>query len=220
MLTLYHTPLSLNSRRVWVTLLEKGLHFDTIEMNLSGDQFQPEFLALNPFHHIPVLVDDEVTLIESFAIMDYLEAKYPIPSLLPSPPTALAKVRMIQMVTVNELLPAISPLTKKMMGFGSPDADALEKAHQQAAVCLGFCEEKLADWSFFGGDELSLADIVLGTVAPWFDQMELPLDQYPQLQAWIQRLLQRQAWQITQPTPEAIDAFKERMAKLMAQRGL
>jgi len=218
MLTLYHTPLSINSRRVWVTLLEKGLHFETIEMDLSGDQFQPGFLALNPFHHIPVVVDDDITVIESFAIMDYLEAQYPIPSLLPSAAAALAKVRMVQMVTLNELLPAITPLTKTMMGFGSPDADALDQARKQADVCLRFFADKLGDWDFFGGDDLSLADIVLGTVAPWFAQMELPLDPYPPLQGWIQRLMQRQAWQITQPTSEAIEAFKARMAQRMAQR--
>jgi glutathione S-transferase len=88
MLTLYHTPLSINSRRVWVAMLEKDLHFDTVEVDLAGDQFKPEFLGMNPFHHIPVLVDDGFTVIESLAILDYLEAKYPIPSLLPKGPRA------------------------------------------------------------------------------------------------------------------------------------
>lgn len=37
MLTLYHTPLSINSRRVWVTLLEKNLDFETVEVDLGGD---------------------------------------------------------------------------------------------------------------------------------------------------------------------------------------
>ncbi|PHM06001.1 glutathione S-transferase family protein, partial [Nostoc sp. 'Peltigera malacea cyanobiont' DB3992] len=56
MLTLYHQPFSPNSRRVWITLLEKGLEFELVEIKLDGEQFKPEFLAISPFHHIPVLV--------------------------------------------------------------------------------------------------------------------------------------------------------------------
>ncbi len=58
MLKLYHQPLSFNSRRVWIALLEKKLQFELVELKLDGDQFSPDFIALNPFHHIPVLVDD------------------------------------------------------------------------------------------------------------------------------------------------------------------
>ena len=84
MLKLYHTPISANSRRVWIALLEKEIPFELVPLKLDGDQFQPEFLAINPFHHIPVLVDDDFRLIESLAILDYLEAKYPSPAMLPT----------------------------------------------------------------------------------------------------------------------------------------
>ena len=50
MLKLYHYPISRNSRRVWVALLEKELEFELEPLELNGDQLQPEFLALNPFH--------------------------------------------------------------------------------------------------------------------------------------------------------------------------
>lgn len=81
MLKLYHVPISLNSRRVWIALLEKKLQFELVELKLDGDQFHPDFIALNPFHHIPVLVDDGFRIIESLAILDYLEAKYPTPAM-------------------------------------------------------------------------------------------------------------------------------------------
>ena len=58
MIKLYYTPLSVNSRRVWVALLEKQIAFESIELNLDGDQFQPEFCAINPFQRIPVLIGD------------------------------------------------------------------------------------------------------------------------------------------------------------------
>lgn len=218
MLTLYHTPLSINSRRVWVALLEKGLTFELKEVNLAGDQFKPEFLAMNPFHHIPVLADGDLTLIESFAMLDYLEAQYPTPPLMPTAAAAVAKVRMVQMATLNELMPAIAPLTRKMMGFGESDAEAMHKALKQGSLCLSFFATQLGDQPYFGGETLSLADVVLGTVAPWWEQLGLPLADHAALKAWCDRLMVRDAWQTTTPAPEMIAAFRERMRQLMAQR--
>jgi glutathione S-transferase len=103
MLTLYHLPISQNSRRVWITLIDKGLEFELVEVQLSREQFKPEFLAINPFHHIPALVDDGFNVIESLAILDYLEVKYPTPVMLPKDAEDLAIVRMVEMVSVNQL---------------------------------------------------------------------------------------------------------------------
>ncbi|KAM3092152.1 glutathione S-transferase family protein [Phormidesmis sp. 146-12] len=107
MLTFYYNPLSPNVRRVWLALLEKDIPFEPVSVQLNGDQLQPKFLTVNPFHHIPAIVDDGFTVIESLAILDYLEAKYPTPSLLPQDAQELAIVRMTQMVTVNELFPEV-----------------------------------------------------------------------------------------------------------------
>lgn len=219
MLTFYHTPLSINSRRVWVALLEKNLPFEAIVMNLGGDQLQPDFLSLNPFHHIPVLVDDGFTVIESFAILDYLEAKYPTPSLLATTPEDIATLRMVEMVTVNELVPAINPLIKKMMGFGQESEEAIAQAKQKAEVVLKFYADKLADQPFFCGDQLTLADVVAGTFAPWFEQLGLPMTNYPTLQAWTDRLMDRPAWQTTQPTARDLAAFRDRMKQRMNAQG-
>ncbi|PZV03756.1 MAG: glutathione S-transferase family protein [Leptolyngbya sp.] len=219
MLTFYHTPLSINSRRVWVALLEKNLPFEAIVMDLGGDQLQPEFLSLNPFHHIPVLVDDGLSVIESFAILDYLEAKYPTPSLLATTPEGVATMRMVEMVTVNELVPTINPLTKQMMGFSQESEDAIAQAKQKAEVVLKFYADKLGNGPFFCGEQLTLADVVAGTFAPWFEPLGLPMANYPTLQAWTDRLMSRHAWATTQPSPEDLTAFRDRMKQRMAAQG-
>ncbi|BAY25843.1 glutathione S-transferase domain-containing protein [Calothrix sp. NIES-2100] len=216
MLKLYHQPISFNSRRPWIALLEKGLDFELIEMKLDGDQFQPEFVALNPFHHIPVLVDDDFRVVESLAILDYLEAKYPTPALLPKEEKALAIVRMVEMLTINELLPAMNPLLRQMMELDN-DPQKLEEAKLKSATVLAFFEQLLGDRSYFGSEQLTLADIVAGSTIPLLPQMGLPLDVYPQLNAWCDRLMQRPSWQTTQPTPETIEAFKSRIKVLMAK---
>ena len=214
MLKLYHQPISVNSRRPWIALLEKGIDFELIEMKLDGDQFQPEFIALNPFHHIPVLVDDGFRVIESLAILDYIEAKYPTPALLPKEDKALAIVRMVEMVTINELLPAMNPLFRQMIGLDEAP-QKVEEAKQKSATVLTFFEQLLGDRSYFGSEQLTLADIVAGSSIPFLPQMGVTLNS--KLQAWCDRLMQRPSWQTTQPTPEAIEAFKSRVKNLMAK---
>lgn len=219
MITLYHSPFSLNSRRVWIALLEKGLTFELVDMDLSsGVQFKPEFLALNPFHHVPVLVDGERSVVESLAILDYLEAKYPTPVLMPSDPDAIAQVRMVEMVTINELIPAARPLMRPLFGFGDSTEEEIAKAKQQVGVALGFYETTLQQHPFFGGDHLTLADIVLGTAAAWFSQLGIGLDEYPQLQAWLDRILARESWSSTAMSAEALEGLKARMQAAMAKR--
>ena len=206
MLKFYHIPLSANSRRVWITLIEKALSFEEVVLKLDGDQYQPEFLNLNPFHHIPVLVDDGFRVVESLAIMDYLEAKYPTPSLLPTDAKAIATVRMVELVTMNELLPPTIRLTSQALGVLENAPQKLEKAHQQVLSVLTFFESLLDDFAYFGSDLLTLGDIAAGTVVPQLPSMGVSLDDYPKLKAWSDRLMARDSWQKTQPSPEAIAA--------------
>lgn len=215
MLNLYHLPLSANSRRVWITLLEKGLSFEEVVLQLDGDQYQPEFLNLNPFHHIPVLVDDGFRVIESLAILDYLEAKYPIPSLMPTDPKAIAKVRMVELVTINELLPPTIRLTSQALSVVENEPQKLEKAHQQVLSVLTFFESLLGDSAYFGSDLLTLGDIAAGTVVPQLPIMGVSLDDYPKIKAWSDRLVARDSWQKTQPSPEAISTSLPPIKALM-----
>ncbi|PSB44510.1 glutathione S-transferase family protein [filamentous cyanobacterium Phorm 6] len=214
MLKLYHNPLSTNSRRVWIALLEKEIECELVPLKLNGDQFQPEFLAISPFHHVPVLADGDFHLIETLAILDYLEAKYPAIALLPQDAKDLAIARMVQMVTVNELTPALSPFVRKSFG-GVGDPEKLEKAGQQVAAVLRFFEDLLGDRPFFGSSAITLADIVAGVSVPWLPELGVSLDNYPKLQAWSKRLNSRHSWQQTQASPELVEAFKAQMKQLM-----
>ena len=223
MLKLYHIPLSANSRRVWITLLEKKLPFEQVLLKLDGDQYQPEFLEINPFHHIPVLVDDGFRVVDSLAILDYLEAKYPTPSLLPTDAKALAIVRMVELVTINELWSPMIRLSSEAMGFVKNDPQKLEKARQQVLKVLKFFESLLGDSPYFGSDSqcdrsasrLTLGDIAAGTMVPQLPSIGVPLDDYPKLSAWCDRLMERDSWATTQPSPEAIEASLPQIKALM-----
>lgn len=205
-LKLYHSLLSPNSRRVWIALLEKEIPFELVSLTLNGEQFQPDFLALNPFHRVPVLVDDGFSIIESLAILDYLEVKYPTPTLMPTAPQAVATVRMVEMVTANELMPAILPLSYHLFGLAQQEPQTLEQAKQQAAIVLTFLEHLLGDRLYFGGEQLTLAEVVAGTVVPHLPGLGISLSEYPRLNAWSDRLMMRPAWTTTHTSLEQMKA--------------
>lgn len=117
-------------------------------MKLNGDQFEPDFLKINPFHHIPVLVDDGFSIFESLAILDYLEAKYPQVSLLPTKAEDIAKVRIVELVTVNELPPASIALMKQMLDV-EVTTQQIAAAKQTMATALQYFEDNLTANSSF-----------------------------------------------------------------------
>lgn len=216
MRTLYHAPISPNSRRVWITLLEKGLDFELVEVKLDGEQFQPDFLAINPFHHIPALVDDGFNVVESLAILDYLEAKYPTPTMLPENPQDLAKVRMVQLVTVNELLPNLFPLLPLILDLPGGDPEKIEQAQQKIATAIKFLESLLDDRPYFGSENITLAEVVAGTIVPLVTRGGISLNDYPKVNDWCHRLIARPTWKATEAAPEVMQAFKSMMAARLA----
>jgi glutathione S-transferase len=171
---------------------------------------------MNPFHHVPVLVDNGFKVVESLAILDYLDAKYPTPALLPTNAEALATVRMVELITVNELIPALSLLNRQWVGLGENDSQKLEQAKQQVATVLSVFEQLLGKQQYFGGEHLTLAEIVAGTALPSLPLLGISLSEHPQLSAWVERLSQRPAWAKTQLSLEEMEAVKSEIAARMA----
>ncbi len=218
MLQFYYSRLSINARRVWVTLLEKNLEFESILLKLNGDQFQPDFLKLNPFHHIPVLIDNDFKVFESLAILDYLEAKYPEPNFMPTDAKEIAKVRTIELVTVNELPPASIVLMKEMLDV-EVEAKQIEKARQTMATTLQYFEDNLAeDQTYFLGEKFTYADIVAGTAVAAIPSLGISLEPYPKVTKWVNNLQQRESWKQTAPSPEDIEKSKAVMKAILQKR--
>ena len=217
MLTFYYARPSLYSRPVWLVLLEKKLQFELVRVRLEdGEQFEDQFRAINPFSHIPVLVDNGFRVIESSAILDYLETKYPTPALLPSDAESLATVRMVQSVALSELLPATAGLI-----IHHKNNQELEYSKYRVTHVLSFFEEILGDRHYFGGQNLTLAEIVAGTLVPTLPNLGISLTDYPRLSNWSERLLERNSWQQIQLSAEEFDNFKRRirvLAKIWQKR--
>jgi len=77
-LTFYYASGSPFAWRVWLALEHKGIPYELKIMSFdAGDLKKPEYLALNPRHRVPVIVDDGFVLYESAAIVEYLEDRFP-----------------------------------------------------------------------------------------------------------------------------------------------
>ncbi len=94
-LILYSSAPSPCVRRVRITLIEKGLEFDTVEISLPNmEQRTPEYLALNPNGYVPTMSHGEQVIFESSVINQYLEEQFPQVSLMPKDPAGQAQVAM------------------------------------------------------------------------------------------------------------------------------
>jgi glutathione S-transferase len=95
MLTLYQFGNSVCAQKVRVTLLEKGLQWETRNVDLfRAEQYDPEYLKLNPRGLVPTLVHDGAPIIESTLICEYLEDAFPTPRLMPAHPLGRARMRL------------------------------------------------------------------------------------------------------------------------------
>lgn len=188
MIKFHHNFVSLYSRCVWIAIQEKKISVELIApaaTNLT-DKTQ--------FDYIPTIVDDDFEIVGSLAIIDYLEAKYPTPALLPTEAKALATVRMVETISINRLYPAIAY-------FGSDNSDRSLAAQnkQQILSVLKFLENLLQENTYFGGYQISLAEVVAGTAIPLLPSLGISLDEFPRLKTWSLRLTTWSAWMGTQP---------------------
>ena len=93
MLELYHSVNSVCAQKVRVALAEKGLEYREHLMTLRGDQFDAQYMKLNPNAVVPTLVHDGRPVLESSVILYYLDEVFPSPALMPSDPHERAAVR-------------------------------------------------------------------------------------------------------------------------------
>ena len=95
--------------RVRIALNVKGLTYETVPVHLikdGGHNKRPEYRAVNPQMKVPALVTPEgETLIQSLAIIEYLDETHPLPPLLPKDPVARAKVRGLAQIIACEIYP-------------------------------------------------------------------------------------------------------------------
>jgi glutathione S-transferase len=112
LLTLYHHGSSACAAKVRFALAEKRLEWESRYVDIMrGEQFAPDFLAINPKGVVPVLVDDGEVIRESTVICEYAEEAFPVHPIYPPSPVLRAQVRTWTKAVDEELHPACSAIT-------------------------------------------------------------------------------------------------------------
>lgn len=112
MLELYHHGSSVCAAKVRLALTEKQVEWIGRYVDiLAGEQFAPQFLALNPRAAVPVLVHDGAVIVESTVICEYVDHAFAGPPLRPDAPLGQARMRLWTKRVDEEVHPAVRPLT-------------------------------------------------------------------------------------------------------------
>ena len=190
MLKLYTYFRSSAAFRVRIALNLKGLPFESIPVHLlqdGGVQHTPAYAALNPAQLVPTLVDGELILGQSLAIIEYLEEACPAPALLPPDALGRARVRALAQTIACEIHPLNNLRVLQYLEHELQiDAAARAKWYRHW-VTVGFTalETLLANsfdtGAFCHGDTPTLADCCLIPQVANARRFDTPLDAFPQI---------------------------------------
>jgi len=177
-ITLYDADRCPYCARVRIVLAEKGIEYETVEVDLDD---RPAWIyEKNPLGRVPVLEEDTFVLAESAVIDEYLDERYPEPSLWPADPAERALGRM--------LVFRFDELSKPYYALRSGD----DAARERLDAALGTLDAVLQAQKFLSGREFGLADVAY---VPWIlrarDRMDVDLERFPALSEWVVRLEQR-----------------------------
>ncbi|VWB69451.1 glutathione S-transferase [Burkholderia lata] len=181
-----------SQRALW-GLKELDADFEFVSVNLlQGEHKRPEFLRLNPAGKVPVLVDGDLVIPESAAIVLYLADKYPEKALLPVDPALRAEAYRWVMFAVTELEQPLWRITRHSFIYPpekrSP-AD-IELAREDFRTMAAILDKHLEGREFIVGDTLTVADCVTAYLIDWAGECNL-IESFPQLRAYLERLYAR-----------------------------
>jgi len=175
--------------RVRIALNLKALSYDLVSIHLQkqgGLNKKPDFQAINPQMRVPALaLDSGDVLIQSLAIIEYVDETHPQPPLLPRDVLQRAKVRAIAQIIACDIHPLnnVGPLRylKNQMGQEQAKIDAWY--HHWVLDGFDAIEAMLRPGPYAFGSEISLADVCLVPQVYNARRLKVPLDRFPKIVA-------------------------------------
>ena len=198
-LKIYGIAASRAIRPLWVAE-ELGLNYQHVALPYrEGATHRPEFLALNPNGHIPVIDDDGIIIWESMACALYLARRFGTgqpESIAPQSPREEAEALRWSFWAVTELeKDALTVLMHRLaMPAEQRKPELAEAAEKRLAPALRVLEQHLRGGAYLAGARFTVADVTLASVVNWVRPAARLLSSLPLTQAWLQACLQRPAY--------------------------
>jgi glutathione S-transferase len=184
---LYETPKTRSARCRWV-LQELRIPFESVLVKLSqGEHKQSEFLKLNPYGRVPVLVDGDLVLSESIAICLYLGDKYACQGLIPTPGSAERALHdQWLLFCATELEQPLWQIRRHTVLYPAEKRlpDEVEIARENFKKAATVLERALLDKVYLCDSRFSVADIVVTYTLIWASGYRL-LSDFPGLWAYM-----------------------------------
>jgi maleylpyruvate isomerase len=187
---LYNFFRSGTSHRLRIALNLKGLEYEYVPIDLRSEQhLGAEYRALNPQGLVPALVDNGRVLIQSPAIIEWLEERYPTPPLLPSDPEARARVRALAAIVGCDVHPVNNRriLESLRHDFGADDAAVQRWCAKWITEGFDTIEALLAAdtrrGEFCSGGSPTLADVYLVPQVESARRFKLDIGRWPRVLA-------------------------------------
>lgn len=181
---------SSTSYRVRAALNLKGVSYETVPVDLlAGAQSDPQYTALNPSAGVPTLVlgdgpNQGAVLTQSMAILDYIDATWPTPRLIPADTLERARVLAVAHCLAMDIHPVNNLRVVKALGAQFAASADAKKAWMQHWMLQGFTalEQQVSpDAPYAFGDAPNLADLCI--VSQMYNALrwDVPLDAFPNL---------------------------------------
>jgi glutathione S-transferase len=197
---LHYNPLSTFSRRVLIAFAEKQIPHELVVVDMAARQHrQQPYLSLNPYGRVPTLEEDDFILFESTAILNYLEATRPVPTLVPVDARSRALVNMHMKLCDLQLTRYAGTIIfpKRFLPKERWNNAAMADAKAEIEKHFALLEKHLANRSYLVAEQFSLADVCYMPFLEFLPLMEItPL---AATAAWTRRLLARPSAAATRP---------------------
>jgi maleylacetoacetate isomerase len=175
--------------RARIALNLKGVGFETIAVHLTkdgGQQHSDEYRAINPQKRVPVLVlPTGETLLQSLAIIAYLDEAYPDPPLLPEDALARARVRAVAEIIACDIHPLnnVAPLNYLRNEINAGQEAVRGWYHHWIKTGFEAVEELIRPGPYAFGSHVTLADVCLVPQVANARRFKVPLDRFPKIRA-------------------------------------
>ena len=189
MIKLYGYEISGNSYKVRLLLELLNIEYEWVKVDLTkGEHKSSEYLALNPFGQVPLLIDGETKLADSQAILVYLARQYGGDRWLPLETLPLAQVVRWLSTTAGEVRQGPENARRYYL-LGATDIN-IERAHQKAEHILTQLNQHLSTHTWLEFERPTIADIAVFPYVALARDGKVDLDAYPNVLAWIDRVKQ------------------------------